>query len=70
MQQNPMNKNREEKSMSRITTPMNLNQGLNEKMRQTHRSICRKGIQKCTSLDRNGVQVRDGLDRMERNPEK
>ena len=65
-----MNKNREEKSMSRRTTPINLNQGLNEKMRKTHRSICNKGIQKCTSLNRNSVQVRDVLDRMARNPGK
>ena len=65
-----MNKNREEKSMSRRTTPMNLNQGSNEKMRKTYRSICHKGIQKCTSLDRNGVQMRDGPDKMARNPEK
>ena len=49
---------------------MNLNQGSNEKMRKTHRSIYDKGIQKCTSLDRNGVQVRDRLDRMARNLEK
>ena len=33
-------------------------------------SISHKGIQKCTSLNRNGVQVRDGPDRMTRNPEK
>ena len=65
-----MNKNREEKSMSRRTTPMNLNQGQNEKMRKTHRGIYDKGIQKCTSLDRNGVQVRDGPNRMARNLEK
>ena len=65
-----MNKNREEKSMSRRTTPMNLNQGSNEKMKKTHKSICDKGIQKFTSLYRNGVQVRDGPDRMARNPEK
>ena len=65
-----MKKNRKEKNMSRRTTPMNLNQGSNEKMRKTHRSIYDKGIQKCTSLDRNGVQVRDGPDRMARNPEK
>ena len=58
------------KSMSRRTTHMNLNQGSNEKMRKTYRSICNKGIQICTSLDRNGVQVRDGPDRMARNPEK
>ena len=56
--------------MSKRTTPMNLNQGSNEKMRKTHKSIYDKGIQKCTSLDRNGVQVRDGLDRMARNLEK
>ena len=65
-----MNKNREEKSMSRRTTPMNLNQGSNEKMRKTHRNIYHKSIQKCTSLNRNGVQVRDGPNRMTRNPEK
>ena len=39
-------------------------------MRKTHRSICDKGIQKCTSPDRNNVQVRDGPDRMARNPKK
>ena len=65
-----MNKNWEEKSMSRRTTPMNLNQGSNEKMRKTHWSICEKSIQKCTSLNRNSVQVRDVLDRMARNPGK
>ena len=52
------------------TTPMNLNQGSNEKMRKTHRSIYHKGKQKCTSLDRNGVQMRDGPDGMARNPGK
>ena len=65
-----MNKNREEKSMSRRTTLINLNQGSNEKMRKTHRSIYNKGIQKCTTLDRNSVQVRDRPNRMTRNPEK
>ena len=49
---------------------MNLNQGSNEKSRKSHRSISHKGIQKCTSLNRNGVQVRDGPDRVTRNPEK
>ena len=52
------------------TTPMNLNQGSNEKIRKTHRSICDKGMQKCTSHDGNGVQVRDGPNRMARNSEK
>ena len=65
-----MDKNREKQTMCNRTTPMNLNQGLNEKMRKTHKSIYHKGIQKCTSLDRNGVQMRDRLDGMTRNPEK
>ena len=65
-----MNKNRKEKSMSRRTTPMNLNQRTNEKMRKSHRSVCDKGIQKFTSLYRNSMQMRDGLDRIARNPEK
>ena len=65
-----MYKNREKKTMCNRTTPMNLNQGSKEKSRKTHRSICHKGIQKCTSLNRNGVQVRDGPDGMTRNPKK
>ena len=55
-----MNKNGEEKSMCSRTTPMNLNQRMNEKMRKAHRSIRDKGIQKRTTLDRDGVQMRDG----------
>ena len=58
-----MNKNKKEKSMSRRTTPMNLNQRTNEKMRKTHRSVCDKSIQK-------SMQMRDGPNRMARNPEK
>ena len=65
-----MNKNGEEKSMSSRTTPMNLNQKANENMRKAHKSIKNKGIQKCTSLQKNGVQMRDGPDGMARNPEK
>ena len=65
-----MYENREEKTMCCRITPMNLNQGSNEKSRKTHKSISHKGIQKCTSLNRNGVQVRDKPDRMTRNPEK
>ena len=50
---------------------MNLNQRSNKKMRKTYRSICDKGIQKCKSLySRNSVQVKDGPNRMARNPEK
>ena len=52
------------------TTPMNLNQRVNEKMRKAHRSIRNKSIQKCTSLQRNGVQIRDRPNGIARNPEK
>ena len=70
MQKNPINENRKVKNMSSRTTPMNLNQGTDKKMRKTHRSVYDKGIQKCTMLDRDGVQMRNGLDGMARNPEK
>ena len=65
-----MNRNEEEKSMCSRTTPMNLNQRTNKKMRKAHRSIRDKGIQKHTTLDKDGVQMRDGLDGMTRNLEK
>ena len=68
MQKNSMNKNWKENSMRRRTTPMNLNQKSNKKKRKTHRSICDKGIQKHTSLYRNGVQMRDTPNGMARNP--
>ena len=68
MQKNPMNKNGEERSMSSRTTPMNLNQRMNEKMRKANRSISNKGIQKCTMLQRNGVQMRDRPKRVTSNP--
>ena len=68
MQKNPVNKNREEQNMSSKTTPMNLNQRTNEKMRKTNRSINNKGIKKCTTLQRNVVQMRDRPKRMTRNP--
>ena len=63
-----MNKNRKENSMSNRTTPMYLNQRMNKKMRKAHWSISNKGIQKCTSLQRNSVQLRDKQNRMARNP--
>ena len=47
---------------------MNLNQRTNEKMRKANRSISNKGIQKCTTLQRNGVQMRDRPKRMTSNP--
>ena len=52
MQKNPMDKNREEKSMSCRTTSINLNQRAKEKIRKAYRSINDKCIQKCTSLYR------------------
>ena len=68
MQKNPMNKNGEEKSMSSTTTLMNLNQRMNEKMRKANSSISNKGIQKCTTLQRNVMQMRDRPQRMICNP--
>ena len=65
-----MNKNGEEKSMCSRTTPMKLNQRMNEKMRKVHWSIRDKGIQKRTTLDRDCVQMRDRPDGMTRNLEK
>ena len=62
-----MNKNQKEKSMSSRTTPMNLNQRMNEKMRKAYRSICDEGIQKRTMLERDGVQMRDRPQRMTSN---
>ena len=61
-----MNKNWKEKSMRRRTTPINLNQRTKKEVRKTHRSICDKGIPKHTSLQRNGVQMRDRLNEMVR----
>ena len=52
------------------TTPMKLNQRMNEKMRKVHWSIRDKGIQKRTTLDRDGVQIRDRPDGTARNPKK
>ena len=65
-----MYENREENTMCYRTTSMTLNQGSNEKCRKTHRSISHKGIQKCTSFNRNVVLVRDGPNGMTRNPKK
>ena len=65
-----MNKDRKEKTMRFYTTPMNLNKRSNEKSGKTHRSVSNKGIQKCTSLNGNSVKMRDGLDRVTKNPKK
>ena len=68
MQKNPVNENGDVESMSSKTTPTNLNQRSNEKMRKTIRSISNKEIQKCTTLQRNDVQMRDRPQRMTSNP--
>ena len=54
--------------MSCRTTPMHLNQGTNKKMMKANRSISNQGTQKCTTLQWNGVQMRDTLKRMTSNP--
>ena len=65
-----MNENRKETSMSGRIAPINLNQGTTKKMSKTHMGVHDKGIQKCTMLDRDGVQIRDRPDGMARNPKK
>ena len=37
--------------------PMRLNNGLNEKKRKTNRTISTKGIHKCTSINKNIIQM-------------
>ena len=54
--------------MSSRTTPIHLNQGTNKKMRKADRSISNKGIQKCKTLQKNGVQMKDKPKRMTSNP--
>ena len=63
-----MNENRMKKSMNNGGTPMNFVQKTKKKMRKTNRTIHNKSIQKCTSLQRNGVQMRDRLQEMTRYP--
>ena len=66
--QNPMNENRMKKSMSGRGTPMNFVQRTKKQMRKTNRSIHNKSIQKCTSLQMNGMQMRDRPQGMTRYP--
>ena len=63
-----MNENRETQTMRLSTTPMNLNNRMNEKSRKTYRSISDESIQKCTSLSRNGMYMRNRPNAMTRNP--
>ena len=46
-------------SISGRRTPMNFVQRTKKQMRKTDRSINNKSVQKCTSLQRNDVQMRD-----------
>ena len=63
-----MNENQETQAMRLSTTPMNLNNRMNEKSRKTYRSISDESIQKCTSLSRNGMYMRNRPNAMTRNP--
>ena len=54
-----MNENRMKKSMNCRGTPMNFVQRMKKQMGKTDRNINNKSVQKCTSLQRNGVQMRD-----------
>ena len=63
-----MNENRMKKSMNGKRTPMNVIQKTKKQMRNTDRSINNKGVQNCTSLQRNGVQMRDRPQGMTRYP--
>ena len=67
-QQNPMNENRIDKSMSYNRTPMNFVQRTKKQMRKTNRRTKNKIVQKHTSLKRDGVEMRDRPQRMTRYP--
>ena len=54
-----MNENRMKKSMSKRRTPINLIHRMKKQMRKSDRSISNKSLQKCTLLQRNGVQMRE-----------
>ena len=63
-----MNENKMKKSMSGRGTPMNFVQRMKKKIRKINRSIRNKSIQKCTLLQKNGVQMRDRPQEMTRYP--
>ena len=63
-----MNENMMNKSMSYSRTPMNFVQRTKKQMRKTDRRIGNKGVQKYTSLKRDGVEMRDRPQRMTRYP--
>ena len=65
-----MNENRIDNSMTNSTTSMNLVQGTKKQMRKRNRSTRNKGIQKHTSLKRDGVKMKDRPQRMTCYPKK
>ena len=65
-----MNENRMKKSISDRRTPMNFVQRMKKQMGKTDRNINNKSVQKCTSLQRNGVQMRDRTQGMTCYPKK
>ena len=63
-----MNENRKEKTKWLSATPTNLNKRTNEKSRKTDRSISDESGQECTSLNGNGMYMRNRPNTMTRNP--
>ena len=63
-----MNENRIKKSMTNSATPMNFVQRTKKQMRERNRSTRNKGIQKHTSLNRDGVEMRNRPQGMTRYP--
>ena len=63
-----MNENRMNKSMSYYRTPMNFIQRMKKQMRKTNKRTRNKGVQKHTSLKRDGVKMRNRPQRMTRYP--
>ena len=59
-----MNENRVDKSISYNRTPINFVQRTNKQMRKINRRTRNKGVQKHTSLKRDGVEMRNRPQRM------
>ena len=54
--------------MKLSATPMNLNKRTNKKSRKTDRSISDESVQECTSLNGNGMYMRNWPTAVTRNP--
>ena len=63
-----MYKNWEKQNVRFSTTPINLDKRTNEKSRKTDGSINDESVQKRTSLNGNGMYMRNRLDAMTSNP--